>query len=64
MRSRITRGLDRLSSRTLLRLSLHSLQHVGDVGRLALKLQAHTLLEARARVRLGGSDGDFWFMTG
>ena len=46
-----------LSFRTLPRLSLHSLQALGDAVHLTRTLQVLALLVTRVRVRLGGSEG-------
>ena len=59
--SRGMRNLAHLSSRTLPRLSLHSLQALGNAVHLTLILQAPTPLVTRVRVRLGGSE-DLWQM--
>ena len=49
--------LDPSQLRTLPRLSLHSLQALGDAVHLTLTLQAPTLLVTWVRVRLEDSEG-------
>ena len=56
-------SLGRLSSLMLLLLNLRMLQEQGDAVRLLGTLQAPMLLATRVRVRVGGSDNDFWANT-
>jgi len=56
-------SLGRLNSLILLLLNLCWLQEQGDAVLLLDTLQAPMLLATRVRVRLGGSDDDFWANT-
>ena len=63
LRSVTMMSLGHLSFLMLLLLNLRRLQEQGDVVHLLGTLQAPMLLATRVRVRLGGSDDDFWANT-